>query len=198
MKASMTIALTGALLLGCTCMSWAKDDNKHAGTNGPAQVPETRPQSRRDGRHDPTALLTNPKTVKLLELSDEQLAAIKSSGQLKQEQVKRHRQRLEKAALKQARALSADAIDEAAFMRCVDDAGAARAAMGKARARHLLDVMQTLTPEQRDRMHKLRRQFRENRNRRRKDFHRRREERNKQQHRAPPEPPGEHRDDADR
>ena len=102
-------------------------------------------------------LINDAEMGKQLNLTQDQTDKLRTLRADMQKQMVDLRDRMEKAARKQAELVSATTPDEAAVMKAVDDTGAARTAIAKVQVRHLLDVMKVLTPDQQQKLKDMRR-----------------------------------------
>ena len=92
--------------------------------------------------------LQNREIAEKLGLSEEQRDAIREQVEdLKQEHIEL-KERLEAAAMNQARLMTADDLDESALMAAVEETGRIHTQQAKLRVRHLLFMRRILEPEQ--------------------------------------------------
>ncbi len=122
--------------------------------------PEGPPGGPREGRIAPAPgaheqmilnrLVQSGRFAEELGLSAEQIEQLRAGLHEIQDEMVRLKADLEMAALRQARILTAETMDEAALMAAVEAAGAANTALAKNRMRALLLMHATLTAEQRD------------------------------------------------
>jgi len=101
-------------------------------------------------------LVANREVAEHMGLTDGQITRLRDeSHELRLRQIDL-RAELEKAALKQARVMTEEAVDEEALMRAVEDSGSIRTEMAKVRMRQLLLLRNVLTKDQLRKMQKLR------------------------------------------
>jgi Spy/CpxP family protein refolding chaperone len=101
-------------------------------------------------------MLGNEKAVEHLQLTEEQVASLKSgSGQLTAE-AKKLQAAMQAKAEEQVGLLGAGEIDKAAVMAVIEEIGRLRTEMGKIRVRELLLIQNTLTDEQGETMKRMR------------------------------------------
>ncbi len=93
-------------------------------------------------------VLRNPEFAARIGLTEEQQATIDKALAELGDKHTRLRQQMEAAALKQARLMMAEDLDEEALMSAVEETGHLRTEQAKLRIKHLLVMRKTLTPEQ--------------------------------------------------
>jgi len=92
--------------------------------------------------------INNPKIAKEIGLTEKQVGTLRNSTyELKKELIDL-KAKQEKAALEQARLMTAGEIDEEALMRAVEETGEVTTEIAKLKVKHLLFVKKTLTLEQ--------------------------------------------------
>jgi Spy/CpxP family protein refolding chaperone len=103
---------------------------------------------KRDQQGDAARALRNPEVAARLGLTEAQREAIDEGvARLKKGHLAL-RSQMEKAAMKQARLMTAKKLDEDALMAAVEATGKLHTQQAKLRIRHLLFIRRTLTPEQ--------------------------------------------------
>ena len=121
------------------------------GSRGPAAAKGGFREQRRPEMNPDMAMghaLRHPKIADRLGLSEEQRQAIEKEQVNFQKTHGELRAKMEKAALKQARLMTAEELDESALMAAVEETGRIHTEMAKLRIRHLLFMRKTLTPKQ--------------------------------------------------
>ncbi len=93
-------------------------------------------------------VLQNPEISEKLGLSEAQRTAIDEQMALLEQHQGELKKQIRKAALQQARLMTAEELDEAALMTAVEETGRLHTEQAKLRIRHLLFLRKTLTPEQ--------------------------------------------------
>ena len=106
-------------------------------------------------------ILSNPKIVEEIGLTEDQMTRIRTAVQDQQQQQTKLRTDMEQAALEQAKILTAANMDEEALLKAVEKTGALRTEMAKFRVRQLILIKKILTPEQLEKSRQMRQKFME-------------------------------------
>lgn len=93
-------------------------------------------------------IISNPKTVSELGLSDDQVKTLKNAAEDTRKQQDELQKQLKDAGLEQAKLMTGDSVDEKALLNAVDKAGKIKTDMAKLRIKHMLLVKKTLRPDQ--------------------------------------------------
>jgi len=129
-------------------------------------IPPAKPEQGREFRHSPREsgmqreggmsqdamigkMIENPKIVAELGLSEEQVKTLKAASEEIKKKHEEFEKQLKEAGLEQAKKMSVQGpVDEEAVIAAVERAGRINTEMAKTRARHMMLVKKTLTPEQ--------------------------------------------------
>ena len=147
-----TIGIILLALLSLHAVGQEQDGGVSRNFRGPGA--DGPPNGRREQRRemDQNAMLgkalRHPRVAEKLGLTQAQRRAIDERLASLEEAQIALRSELEKAALKQARLMMAEKLDEAALMAVVEETGRIHTEMAKLRIQHLLFMRQTLTPDQ--------------------------------------------------
>lgn len=154
MRKAVKMALATVMIIGWTGTA--------IGQEGPGPRPGPRDDMEMQGQMI-EQLLTNPKVAEKLGLEQAQIDEIRSKMyDLQVKQIKLEAD-MKLASLKQARALMAQEIDEKEALDIIEELGELRTDLAKLRMQRLLLVKKTLTPEQMEKIKKLRQRARDNR-----------------------------------
>jgi Spy/CpxP family protein refolding chaperone len=105
------------------------------------------PERRGDGGMI-THLISNPRMAKKLDLTDEQLAALKELAEAFKTEKKSIQDQMQDAVMDQAQLLTAETVDEAAIYSAIDKSFERRRDMAKLQIKTLLAAKKILTPAQ--------------------------------------------------
>lgn len=101
------------------------------------------------------ALVHNPRLAEQLELTDAQHSTLREAVATQRSRFESLKTEVQAVALKQARLISAEPLDEDALMAAVDEAFALRAEMAKLKIKQVLLMREVLTPEQMQRSRQM-------------------------------------------
>jgi Spy/CpxP family protein refolding chaperone len=104
--------------------------------------------------------LRRPEVAAKVGLSESQRDAIETQMVMLEKQNRQLKQKMDKAAMHQAKLMTAETLDEAALMKAVETIGRLHTKRAKLRMKHLIFMRQTLTPEQTQVLRKLMRERR--------------------------------------
>lgn len=104
--------------------------------------------------------LHHPEVAAKVGLSEAQRDAIETQMVMLEKQNRQLKQKMDKAAMHQAKLMTAKTLDEAALMKAVETLGRLHTRRAKLRIKHLIFMRQTLTPEQTQVVRKLMRERR--------------------------------------
>lgn len=115
---------------------------------------------------DPIArMVSNPKMVEKLGLSEEQQKKIKEIQKSNRGDAKENQKKLRQAMDKQMKLLMSEKVDESAVMAAIDEVFAIRKDLAKAQTKQVIEVKALLTPEQlkkaRESVKEMRKEMRE-------------------------------------
>lgn len=148
-----TAGIIVAAMLTLQAVGQENEGGERRGFRGLAgQGPKSGLRDKRRPDMDQNAMLgkalRHPRMAEELGLSEEQRQAIDERLAALEEAHIELRAKMESAALKQARLMTAKELDEPALMAAVEETGHIHTEMAKLRIRHLLFMRQTLKPEQ--------------------------------------------------
>jgi Spy/CpxP family protein refolding chaperone len=158
---TLTLIGTAALALAETPPPPATAVAPEGGKAAPAANPEMmRERMRRLAGGDGEGmvlrmLITDPRAAKELELSDGQIQQIKESVSGSSQELRDLNARIETAALRQAELMRADALDEEAVLKAVQETGELRTQIAKLRIKQLMAAHRVLTPDQRAKVREM-------------------------------------------
>jgi Spy/CpxP family protein refolding chaperone len=157
----LTLVGTAALALAEPPPPAAPGATPEIGKAGPAGNPEVmRERMRRLGGDEAEGmglrmLAADPRTARELGLSEDQLKQIRESMSGSAQDMKDLTARMEKAAMSQAELMKADALDEAAVLKAVQETGDLRTQIARLRIKQMIAAHKVLTPEQRAKVREI-------------------------------------------
>lgn len=111
---------------------------------------------------DPIArMVSNPKFVEKLGLTEEQKAKLDELNKSQREGMKENRAKMGEAMKRQMALMTAEKVDEAAVMASIDEVFALRCAMAKDQVKRVIAVKAILTPEQIKKANEIKGEFRD-------------------------------------
>ena len=111
---------------------------------------------------DPIArMVSNPKLVEKLGLTEEQKAKLDELNKSQRDAMKENRTKMGEAMKRQMALMKADKVDETAVLASIDEVFALRCAMAKNQVKRVIAIKAILTPEQIKKANEIKAEFRE-------------------------------------